>query len=291
LGSGSRLSLNRDEKALEAAPSQVAFPYVISTIDSVTFFGLSSLAAAPGMVCELGRYQMKARLFLGLLAATTLSISAGNASTIIFGLQEAGFNSGNIQVEGSPSSTGSNSITAVSFGTWTVNTVTAEDVTVLGLPSILNSNAQDISSTTAGTLKVYVTDTGLTVPLDSVDFKTDFAVNDLAHVSGATLTSYFSQSNLPFATTTQIDSQFFAAIGSATGTGETVPGVTAPYSITEVYTLTSLAGLSGNTNLTIDLNGVGTVPEPATWAMMLAGFASLGFAGYRKARRGEAFAA
>jgi len=27
------------------------------------------------------------------------------------------------------------------------------------------------------------------------------------------------------------------------------------------------------------------IPEPSTWAMMLAGFAFLGFAGYRKASR------
>ena len=29
---------------------------------------------------------------------------------------------------------------------------------------------------------------------------------------------------------------------------------------------------------------ISTVPEPSTWAMMLLGFAGLGFAGYRKAR-------
>jgi len=29
------------------------------------------------------------------------------------------------------------------------------------------------------------------------------------------------------------------------------------------------------------------VPEPSTWAMMLLGFAGLGFAGYRRAKRGE----
>jgi len=43
------------------------------------------------------------------------------------------------------------------------------------------------------------------------------------------------------------------------------------------------------TNPTIDtVDGfVGTpVPEPSTWAMMLAGFAGLGLLGYRKARRG-----
>jgi uncharacterized membrane protein len=32
----------------------------------------------------------------------------------------------------------------------------------------------------------------------------------------------------------------------------------------------------------------GAVPEPSTWAMMLLGFAGLGFAGYRRAKRGHA---
>jgi hypothetical protein len=31
----------------------------------------------------------------------------------------------------------------------------------------------------------------------------------------------------------------------------------------------------------------GGVPEPSTWAMMLLGFAGLGFAGYRKANSGQ----
>src|SRR5580704_6800805 len=35
--------------------------------------------------------------------------------------------------------------------------------------------------------------------------------------------------------------------------------------------------------VSIDM-GVAAVPEPATWAMMLLGFAGLGFAGYRKSR-------
>jgi hypothetical protein len=199
------------------------------------------------------------------LASSLLLVSGAHASTISIGLQEAGFNSGNIQVETS-SSTGSASITAVSFGTWTVNTVTAEDVTVLGLPSLLNSNAQDISTTTAGTLTVYVTDVGLTVPLGSVDFSTDFAINNLAHIAGATLTSYFSQTNLPFALTKQIDTAFFNSIGAQTGTGEAVPGVTAPYSVTEVYTFTHLFGTAGNDNGTIDLNS--TVPIPPTLPLM-----------------------
>jgi PEP-CTERM motif len=31
-----------------------------------------------------------------------------------------------------------------------------------------------------------------------------------------------------------------------------------------------------------------TVPEPSTWAMMLLGFAGLGYASYRRARAGRA---
>ena len=34
----------------------------------------------------------------------------------------------------------------------------------------------------------------------------------------------------------------------------------------------------------------GTVPEPSTWAMMLIGFAGLGFAGFRRAKSKPAFA-
>jgi hypothetical protein len=33
------------------------------------------------------------------------------------------------------------------------------------------------------------------------------------------------------------------------------------------------------------------IPEPATWVMLLAGFAGLGFAGYRASRKSDAIAA
>jgi hypothetical protein len=34
-----------------------------------------------------------------------------------------------------------------------------------------------------------------------------------------------------------------------------------------------------------------TAPEPSTWAMMVLGFAGLGFAGYRRTRKAAAVAA
>ena len=40
---------------------------------------------------------------------------------------------------------------------------------------------------------------------------------------------------------------------------------------------------AGQFNASFSLSG-SPVPEPSTWAMMLLGFAGLGFAGYRRAR-------
>jgi hypothetical protein len=41
----------------------------------------------------------------------------------------------------------------------------------------------------------------------------------------------------------------------------------------------------GSTSLFEAASNVAAVPEPPTWAMMLLGFAGLGFAGYRRSRR------
>jgi PEP-CTERM motif len=57
-----------------------------------------------------------------------------------------------------------------------------------------------------------------------------------------------------------------------TGLGRFDTGST--YTFTRIKTVTAPGGTHS-----------GTVPEPSTWAMVLLGFAGLGFAGYRKAQR------
>ena len=78
-----------------------------------------------------------------------------------------------------------------------------------------------------------------------------------------------------------------------------------PYTIGPAMFVLGLSGVTASTTVTAATFSFGTgpdtfvdgtpgtpgtfsaVPEPSTWAMMLLGFAGLGFAGYRKARNGR----
>ena len=75
------------------------------------------------------------------------------------------------------------------------------------------------------------------------------------------INSYVSDSAL--SDTSTYSGQTFSSLGVAPGTYEWTWG----------------SGANQNFTLVI-----GEVPEPSTWAMMLIGFAGLGFTGYRKSR-------
>ena len=60
------------------------------------------------------------------------------------------------------------------------------------------------------------------------------------------------------------------------------PGV----DVTFGYDLTA----DGSGGFGLDLAVGGAVPEPSTWAMMLVGFTSLSFAGYRRTRKARSIA-
>jgi hypothetical protein len=70
----------------------------------------------------------------------------------------------------------------------------------------------------------------------------------------------------------------------------TGPGAPSDNSSQIVLSFTQSGGKNHTISGSATYTDVGVVPEPATWAMMLLGFAGLGYAGFRRSGKGRALA-
>lgn len=73
--------------------------------------------------------------------------------------------------------------------------------------------------------------------------------------------------------------------GVSVGSGFSAPTFSYLGGVTTVFT-SNLSFTGGDADLAFTLVG-SAVPEPSTWAMLIVGFAGLGFAGYRKVKSGR----
>jgi PEP-CTERM motif len=198
--------------------------------------------------------------------------SSANAAIVSIGLQEAGTNGGAITNEGSGA--GSFSIGGVSYGTFTLDNVSGTSSPFV--TDLINGNSLNASSTTAGTINVFITASGLTSPTGILGFVSSFTENALAAGFTVTESTFLDATNGIFTTTTPLSSHTFMGIGTSVQ-GATANAGSGPYSVTEVYTITATG--EGSANSTAILTAV---PEPATWAMMMLGFIGVGFMAYRR---------
>ena len=221
---------------------------------------------------------MKTRQTMAAAAITLATIVASSAAnaTVYIGYS---YNSG------ATVNAGSGPLSAAVAGSIGVFSLNIESG-VKGLyPDLLTSSSTDqISSSGAGTLDIYVTLTGLTAPLGSpATFKSGFTQQFLSAGWTVTESTYLDSLNGIYALTSALGTTTFVGplltaqavtqyASAFTGTG--------PYSVTEKYSIT--ARNAGQSNATIDL--MSAVPEPATWAIMLLGFGGIGFMMRRQLR-------
>jgi hypothetical protein len=154
---------------------------------------------------------------------------------------------------------------------------------VIGTPPLtsgsLLTDTIDVNTSAAGTLIIWVTETGLTSPLGGVNFTSGLASNLLeGAISSVTLSTFVSPTNgVSPPNGTPLDTATFTGLGTETLSTVDNPG-SGPYSLQEVFVIHATG--AGNTNLSIDLTS-SVIPEPSTWAMMLLGFGGLGITGWR----------
>jgi len=215
------------------------------------------------------------------LAAAAIVAAAGlawaplaQANTISVGMQQAGVNGGAITTVATGASLAS---FTGSYGTFSANIVSGAQDPSVTFPDLLFSNALDTSSSTAGTLMVWITGQDLMEPTGAANLNSSFTANLVP--SGWTVTekTFYDAGNGLFTTVTPAGSATFTGI--STQTASDFINFATPFSITHEYIIAATG--AGTTNDTIDTS----VPEPGSLALLGTALLGFGMIGWSRRRR------
>jgi len=197
--------------------------------------------------------------------AAGLAVAATANATIFIGVA---VNGGAIQTVALDTTNTSAGVLNFSLDSFTINNISAIGPV---LPvDLLSSQSLNTSSTTAGILDVFITETNVPANLVHGGLVSSLTSNILP--AGWSLSEL---TFLDFANTSVYGAGLLLAAHQFDSIGTSVIGATvqpvASFALTEQYHIVSTG--SGTANSTID---IASVPEPAAWALMILGFAGVG---------------
>lgn len=220
----------------------------------------------------------------GLAGAAALVASfvgtAAMAGPIAIGVQVG---NGPIVTPASEITNGTTTLLLSSAGGFSLDATGTGDVLGVAPELLSDAIATDIKS--AGTISLYVSETGVEVPAmvpGKAAFTSGFTSNLLTRGWTVTEATYADFSDRLYGTGTRLRTTGFTGLG-ALGSEDSVAVPKTPYALTEVYTIA--ANGPGSANLTVDLAAISeapaqAVPEPTALAVLATGL--LGIAVVRR---------
>jgi len=226
------------------------------------------------------RYLARIAAFAGVL----FWAHAAGAVTITIGAQPNGTGAITSLASGSGSATYAGT---TAYGNIIVASANGTGNPPLPVPSLLDSNTIDISSTAAGSVYVYVTASDISSPTGPVAFLTSFTANGPGGVAlpagwNVVLQSYVDTSNaIPSTgiTGTLLAQECFGGAACGTVPTSAVNVGSGPYSVTALYKITTSG--AGSANLTIDI-AASPVPLPQGLPLLATTLVGLAFLGWKR---------